>query len=150
MASFPVFQEIEGEWTATKTFEIFGLRIPVYFTSDPQLLYDFIANFQTKADDVFIVSYPKSGTTWVQEIVWQIYHNGAINSKRIEDRIPFMEEATNPKASQPDIKTLPSPRLLKSHLSHDAILKVQMRIQGVNIFTSLAIQRMPQCQVINS
>ena len=63
------------------------------------------------------------GTTWVQEIVWQIYHNGAINSKRIEDRIPFMEEATNPKASQPDIRTLPSPRLLKTHLSYDAIPK---------------------------
>ena len=63
------------------------------------------------------------GTTWVQEIVWQIYHNGAINSKRIEDRIPFIEEATNPKASQPDIQTLPSPRLLKTHLSYDGIPK---------------------------
>lgn len=63
------------------------------------------------------------GTTWVQEIVWQIYHNGAINSKRIEDRIPFIEEATNPKASQPNIQTLPSPRLLKTHLSYDGIPK---------------------------
>ena len=39
----------------------FGVRIPAYFTTDPQLLYDFITNFQTKPDDVFIVSYPKSG-----------------------------------------------------------------------------------------
>ena len=35
-----------------------------------------------------------------------------------------MEEATNPKASQPDIRTLPSPRLLKTHLSYDGIPKV--------------------------
>ena len=34
-----------------------------------------------------------------------------------------MEEATNPKASQPDIRTLPSPRLLKTHLSYDGIPK---------------------------
>ena len=34
-----------------------------------------------------------------------------------------MEEATNPKASQPDIQNLPSPRLLKSHLSYDGIPK---------------------------
>ena len=63
------------------------------------------------------------GTTWVQEIVWQIYHNGEISSRKIEDRTPFIEEATNPKSSQPDIKTLPSPRLLKTHLSYDVIPK---------------------------
>ena len=63
------------------------------------------------------------GTTWVQEIVWQIYHNGEVNSKRIEDRVPFLEEATNSKASQPDIASLPSPRLIKTHLSYEAIPK---------------------------
>ena len=63
------------------------------------------------------------GTTWVQEIVWQIYHNGEVNSKRIEDRVPFLEEATNSKASQPDITGLPSPRLIKTHLSYEAIPK---------------------------
>ena len=65
------------------------------------------------------------GTTWVQEIVWQIYHNGEINSGKIEDRVPFVEEATNPKSTQPDIKTLPSPRLLKTHLSYEAIPKAK-------------------------
>ena len=62
MANFPVFQETEGEWTSVRTVGILGVRIPAYFTTDPQLLYDFITNFQTKPDDVFIVSYPKSGT----------------------------------------------------------------------------------------
>ena len=61
MASFPVLQEIEGEWRSTKTVEIMGLRIPAYFTEDPQSLYDYITNFQTKSDDVFVVSYPKAG-----------------------------------------------------------------------------------------
>ena len=66
MASFAVLQEAEGEWRSTKTVEVMGLRIPAYFTSDPQLLHDYIANFQTKSDDVFIVSYPKSGKNiWV-------------------------------------------------------------------------------------
>ena len=61
MANFQIQQEIEGEWRSTKTVEIMGLRIPAYFTTDPQLLHDYIANFQTKSDDVFVVSYPKSG-----------------------------------------------------------------------------------------
>ena len=38
-----------------------GLRIPAYFTDDPRLLYDYIVNFKTKSDDVFVVSYPKAG-----------------------------------------------------------------------------------------
>lgn len=123
MASFPVLQEIEGEWRAEKTVEIMGLRILAYFTTDPQALHDYISSFQTKSGDVFIASYPKSGTTWVQEIVYQIYNNGTINSKRIEDRVPFLEEATNPKSSQPNINTLPSPRIIKTHLSYEAIPK---------------------------
>lgn len=61
MSNFPVFQEIEGEWRSTKTIEILGLRIPAYFTPDPQLLCDYITNFQTKSDDLFVASYPKSG-----------------------------------------------------------------------------------------
>ena len=61
MATFPVLQEREGEWTNSKMIEILGLRILSYFAPDPQLLQDFITNFQTKADDVFIASYPKSG-----------------------------------------------------------------------------------------
>ena len=61
MANFPILQEVKGEWRSTKTVEIIGLRIPAYFTDDPQLLYDYIVNFKTKSDDVFVVSYPKAG-----------------------------------------------------------------------------------------
>ena len=61
MASFPNFQVKEGEWTSEKFVDVLGLKIPAFFTSDPQLLCDFISNFQTRQDDVFVVSYPKSG-----------------------------------------------------------------------------------------
>ena len=51
----------EGDWTTGNFREILGLKIPAYFTSDPQLLSNFITNLQTRPDDVFIASYPKSG-----------------------------------------------------------------------------------------
>ena len=62
MSTFPVLQESEGEWTSDKTVELLGLRIPAYFVPDPQLLHDFITGFQTKPDDVFVVSYPCLGS----------------------------------------------------------------------------------------
>ena len=61
MASSPVFQLTEGEWTSEKFVDVLGVKISAFFTPDPQLLYDFITNFQTRPDDVFVVTYPKSG-----------------------------------------------------------------------------------------
>ena len=64
-----------------------------------------------------------SGTTWTEEIVWQIYKDGVVDSTRVGDRVVFIESSTNPKLMHPDIKTLPSPRLMKSHLPYRTIPK---------------------------
>ena len=60
MSTFSVLQESKGEWTSDKIVEILRLRIPAYFFPDPQLLHDVITAFQTRLEDVFVVSYPKS------------------------------------------------------------------------------------------
>ena len=59
-----------------------------------------------------------SGTTWVQEIVWQIYNEGAISSEKQGLRVPFLEvTATHEKLVEViDLKTMPSPRVMKTHL----------------------------------
>ncbi|KAJ7374486.1 Sulfotransferase, cytosolic, 1B, member [Desmophyllum pertusum] len=88
-----------------------------------ELLCDFISNFETRPDDVFVVGFPKSGTTWMQEIVWQIFNDGVVHSETNFQRVPFLELASNPRIPQPDIKTMPSPRILKTHLPYDVIPK---------------------------
>ena len=62
-----------------------------------------------------------SGTTWVQEIVWQIFQEGQVESTNLRERVPLLEGATYPGAA--DINTLPSPRILKSHLTYSIIPK---------------------------
>ena len=53
--------ETEGEWKPIKLFDILGLKIPSHHAHDPQLLCDFITNFETRPDDIFVVGFPKSG-----------------------------------------------------------------------------------------
>ena len=65
-----------------------------------------------------------SGTTWMQEIIWQIYNNGETTSKNIFERVPFLEFSTSPRLGEfADIAKVPSPRLMKSHLSYSIIPK---------------------------
>ena len=61
MESLPVFQVKVNEWTSAKYFDVLGMKIPTFFTPNPKLLSDVTSNFQTRAEDVFVVTYPKSG-----------------------------------------------------------------------------------------
>ena len=53
-----------------------------------------IRNLAIYEDDVWVISYPKCGTTWCQEMVWLLNNNLDFEkAKKIEqiDRFPFLE-----------------------------------------------------------
>lgn len=55
---------------------------------------DELNNFIVKPDDVWVASYPKSGTTWWQEMVWLICNNfnyDMARSHSLRTRFPFLE-----------------------------------------------------------
>jgi len=64
-------------------------------------------------DDVFLVSYPRSGNTWARFLLGNLlYQNSPVTFSNIDSRIP--EIYFNPDRS---MRALPRPRMLKSHES---------------------------------
>ena len=52
-----------------------------------------------------------------------MYNEGEISSKKLVQRVPFLEPVTMKHVSQPDLINMPSPRLMKSHLTYSTIPK---------------------------
>ncbi|OWR41851.1 Retinol dehydratase, partial [Danaus plexippus plexippus] len=95
-----------------------------------------IYNFPLRSDDVFVISFPKSGTTWTQELVWLLLNDLDYEKakKSLNYRFPFLEASMfdfeEPVPEDPryaiskeikpptvdQIKNMPSPKFIKSHL----------------------------------
>jgi Sulfotransferase domain len=53
-----------------------------------------VKDFKVKPDDVWLISYPKSGTTWCQEMIWLLCNNLDYERAKAEflsSRFPFLE-----------------------------------------------------------
>jgi hypothetical protein len=61
-------------------------------------------------DDVFLVSYPRSGNTWTRFLLGNLISRSPVTFSNIESRIP--EIYFNPDRA---LRSLPRPRMLKSH-----------------------------------
>jgi peroxiredoxin len=76
--------------------------------------------FVPRPNDIFIVTYPRSGTTWMQMILYQLTTDGSMDVPHIAERCPWFERSTR---SGCGFENLAGPRIFKSHLSYRAIPK---------------------------
>ena len=76
--------------------------------------------FVPRPDDVFIVTYPRSGTTWMQMILYQLTTDGSMDFPHIYEYCPWFERSSR---SGLGFEARPSPRLFKSHLTYKKIPK---------------------------
>ena len=63
--AYPVLQTRKGNWRSLSYYRIKGLNIPTLNTGNPAKLEQYLDNFQTKSDDVFVASYLKSGKPYI-------------------------------------------------------------------------------------
>jgi hypothetical protein len=76
--------------------------------------------FVPRPDDIFIVTYPRSGTTWMQMILYQLTTDGNLDFPHINEYCPWFEQSVR---SAGGFEGQLSPRLFKSHLSYRQIPK---------------------------
>lgn len=71
--------------------------------------------FGERDDDIYIATFPKSGTTMMQMILYQLTTNGEINFNHIYDVSPWIR---NESFRNKRPKNWPSPRIIKTHDRH--------------------------------
>ncbi|KAM9424938.1 sulfotransferase 2B1-like [Pholidichthys leucotaenia] len=94
-----------------------GVYLPAAIHSADTL--KFYEQFVFRPDDVLIVTYPKSGTTWMQEIIPLIMSGGdptSVETLPNWDRVPWLEEQ---RALILNLEERPSPRIFATHFRYD-------------------------------
>ncbi|XP_045892394.1 amine sulfotransferase-like [Micropterus dolomieu] len=76
---------------------------------------DSLQSFDIQNSDIFLVTYPKSGTTWAQQIIISICEldGGLTKYTNNFEQMPWLEYKVDPQ----DYALRPSPRLFASHLT---------------------------------
>lgn len=84
-----------------------------------------LKSFAVRPDDVFITGFPRSGTTWTQQIVKLLRNGGKEDGVRLDMSIPFVEFIGSPPAKlmeyEVDLDALKSPRAFKSNLPYEYV-----------------------------
>ncbi|XP_070589502.1 amine sulfotransferase-like [Erythrolamprus reginae] len=107
----------------------------LYFIADvssPENL-DTLDSFEIRDDDTFIITYPKSGTIWTQNIVSLILYEGhrdGTENVTLIDRAPWLEY----NIFHVDLPSRPSPRIISSHLPYYLVPKGLQNKKGKIIY----------------
>jgi hypothetical protein len=95
---------------------------------------------ELRQDDVFVVSYPKSGNTWVRFLLANaLYPNADVDFHTIHELIPEVGNEDERRSE------LPSPRLLKSHAPYRSVYPQTIYIlrDGRDVYVSFYHYKKP-------
>ena len=87
-----------------------GFRMPLGF---PAANFSSALAYEARPGDIFVATYPKCGTTWVQYILYLLLHDGVPlpGDQLLGDSVPHLEEV-----GRAVVEASPRPRAIKTHL----------------------------------
>ena len=91
-----------------------GLVLPKFVEQET---LDKLMDLTLHDDDVWIVSYPKAGTTWTQYIVQLIHSGGKDDGRKVSDAVPWIEAGEA--ECQITVEDMIPPRAFKSHMPYE-------------------------------
>jgi hypothetical protein len=86
-----------------------NFRFPISF---PRENIEFALNYKPQNDDKFIVTYPKCGTTWTQQIICLIINDGIIEKSDKQ----YITNSFFEREGKEALNTIIKPRVIKTHL----------------------------------
>ncbi|XP_017782119.1 PREDICTED: sulfotransferase family cytosolic 1B member 1-like [Nicrophorus vespilloides] len=113
--------------------EFKGYSLPESFSKYQKEIED----LEVYDDDVWVTSFPKSGTTWTEELVWCVANDLDFEAAKVDvdERFPFVEFCMYFGMDDPNdaipyvrrsiefVKSRPRPRFIKSHLPWELMPK---------------------------
>ncbi|MGD8569475.1 MAG: sulfotransferase domain-containing protein [Gammaproteobacteria bacterium] len=90
----------------------------------PSLLHDpdILAHFCARGSDVLITTAPKAGTTWMQQILYQLKSKGDVSFTAIDDVVPWLELPRQTQSWQQRLAQydhMENPRIFKTHCTYE-------------------------------
>ncbi|XP_047978671.1 cytosolic sulfotransferase 15-like [Salvia hispanica] len=87
-----------------------------------------INNYNPLPNDVILVTFPKSGTTWLKSLLYSILNRSSRHKLAVEhphDLVPFLEAQVFAEADEPPALAAPldGPRLFATHLPYQLLTK---------------------------
>lgn len=92
-------------------------------------LISFQKNFQARDTDIIVVTSPKSGTTWLKALTFAVVNRSRFKlnashpllSSSPHDLVRFLEYDVYARAENPDLETLPDPRIFATHAPYSLL-----------------------------
>ena len=98
-------------------YKFHGLTVPPIFDFE---WIEQMKDMKLRPDDVWVVTYPKCGTTWTQQIVRLIINRGKDDGLTLKDAVPWVEAFCDiPAIGRVDVDKMASPRAFKSHFPYE-------------------------------
>lgn len=103
-----------GETSRPRSLEDMLERMS-YFRSEAAM--EAVRNFSVRPEDVFVATYSKSGTTWMQHVVHQLRTGGDTGFGEVSGVVPWIESAVD-MGIDPEAEQQGNFRAFKSHLMY--------------------------------